>query len=247
MCVKDKRAEIHGRITAYQAQIAQAKHDLAHINASIRLFTDICVRHLEVDGELTTRDLAERVMIERRLDATDATLRNSVVFKVVQALRHAARRKHVRMVEKRKGMCVWAPGDAVTLRVVASRCWHPIPVRSGLKSLAPGEPSIDIEVGRADTMTSAHVCGCHASFLFSQDRDDLFLGEFAFAHCLSPLRQTLHSNAGPNGYQVTLYECIPYASKWAVGRPMRGRQKSVCLHTVWTRAEISCIRVGNSR
>lgn len=140
--LKDKRAEIHGRITAYQAQIAQAKHDLAHINASIRLFTDpdyqrarymvshgffkkgeiadICVRHLEVDGELTTRELAERVMIERRLDATDATLRNSVVFKVVQALRHAARRKHVRMVEKRKGMCVWAPGDALTLRVVAS-------------------------------------------------------------------------------------------------------------------------------
>jgi len=140
--LKDKRAEIHGRIAAYQAQIAQAKHDLAHINASIRLFTDpdhqrarymvshgffkkgeisdICVRHLEVDGELTTRELAERVMVERKLDATDTTLRNSVVFKVVQALRHAARRKLVRMVEKRKGMCVWALGEAVTLRVVAS-------------------------------------------------------------------------------------------------------------------------------
>jgi len=26
----------------------------------------------------------------------------------------------VRMVEKQKGMCVWAPGDALTLRVVAS-------------------------------------------------------------------------------------------------------------------------------
>ncbi len=85
--LKDKRAEIHGRINAYQAQIAQAKHDLAHINASIRLFTDvesqraryvvshgffkkgeiadICVRHLEVNGELTTRQLAERVMCER--------------------------------------------------------------------------------------------------------------------------------------------------------------------------------------
>lgn len=81
---------------------------------------DLCVRHLDVDGELTTRDLAERVMIERRLDATDVTLRNSVVFKVVQALRHAARRKQIRMVEKRNGMCVWAAGDAVTLRVVAN-------------------------------------------------------------------------------------------------------------------------------
>ena len=81
---------------------------------------DICAHHLGVDGKLTTRELAERVMAERGLDVADATLRNSVVFKVVQALRHAKRRRLVRTVEKRKGMCVWAPGDAVTLRVVAS-------------------------------------------------------------------------------------------------------------------------------
>lgn len=140
--LKEKRAEILGRVAAYEAQIAAAKHDLAHINATIRLFTepekqrarymvshgffkkgeiaDICARHLEVDGEMTTRELAERVMVERKLDASDATLRNSVVFKVVQALRHARRRKLVRMVEKRKGMCVWAAGEAVTLRVVAN-------------------------------------------------------------------------------------------------------------------------------
>jgi hypothetical protein len=140
--LKDKRAEIHGRITAYQAHIEQAKHDLAHINASIRLFTDpdqqrarymvshgffkkgeiadICVNHLGVDGTLTTRELAERVMVERNLDASDVTLRNSVVFKVVQALRHAARRKLVRMIEKRKGVCLWSAGEAITLRVVAN-------------------------------------------------------------------------------------------------------------------------------
>lgn len=137
----DKRAEIHGRIAAYPAQIAQAKHDLAHINASIILFTDpehqrarymvrhgffkkgeiadIYVGHLEVDGELTTRDFAERVMVERKLGAADATLRRSVVFKVAQALRHAARRELVRMGEKRKGMCVWTAGDG---RYAARRC-----------------------------------------------------------------------------------------------------------------------------
>lgn len=49
--------------------------------------TDICVLHLEIDGELTSRELAERVMVESKLDASDGTLRNSVVFKVVQALR----------------------------------------------------------------------------------------------------------------------------------------------------------------
>jgi len=42
------------------------------------------------------------------------------VFKVVQALRHAARRKIVVMVEKRKGMCIWSAGPAVMLRVANS-------------------------------------------------------------------------------------------------------------------------------
>jgi hypothetical protein len=138
----DKRAEILGRIRAYESQIAQAKHDLAHVNATIELFAaperqrarymvshgffkkgeiaDICAHHLDVDGALSTRDLAERVMAKRGLDSSDTALRNSVVFKVVQALRHAKRRKLVRMAEKRKGMCIWAPGDAITLRVVAS-------------------------------------------------------------------------------------------------------------------------------
>jgi hypothetical protein len=103
----------------------QAWHDLAHINASMRRFesgeqiragyivshgffkkgeiADNCA-----DRELNTRELAERVMCERNIDPTDVALRNSVVFKVVQALRHAARRKIVVMVEKRKGICVWA-------------------------------------------------------------------------------------------------------------------------------------------
>ena len=141
--LKQKRAEISGVIAAYQGRIAQARHDRAHINASIRLFeggeqeraqyivshgffkkgeiADICVRHLKADGELNTRQLAERVMCEHKLDVSDTPLRNSVVFKVVQALRHAERRKLVTMVEKRKGVCVWAVADGLTLRVASSR------------------------------------------------------------------------------------------------------------------------------
>jgi hypothetical protein len=141
--LKQKRAEISGVIAAYQARIAQAKHDLAHMNASIRLFeggeqeraqyivshgffkkgeiAGICVRHLKADGELDTRQLAERVMCARKLDVSDTPLRNSVVFKVVQALRHAERRKLVTMVEKRKGVCVWSTADGLTLRVASIR------------------------------------------------------------------------------------------------------------------------------
>lgn len=80
--LRDKRAEIHGRITAYEAQIEQAKHDLA-----LRLFTDVekqraryvvshgffrkgeiadlCALQLQDGSELTTRALAERVMRAR--------------------------------------------------------------------------------------------------------------------------------------------------------------------------------------
>lgn len=71
-------------------------------------------------------------MTERGLDATDSALRNSVVFKVVRAPRHAKRRRRVRMVEKRKGMCVWAP----SLRV-------PLPGPADRHSERPRDPAID--------------------------------------------------------------------------------------------------------
>ena len=103
-----KRAEILGSIKKHQACIARAKHDLAHVNATIQILdakeagrgtyivaqgffakgeiAEICQRHL-VDGPMSTRELAERVMGEKNLDISDVPLRNSVVFKVVQALR----------------------------------------------------------------------------------------------------------------------------------------------------------------
>ena len=59
-------------------------------------------------------------MCERNLDATDTALRNSVVFKVVQALRHAARRKVVTMVEKRRGICIWISVGGLSLRVAST-------------------------------------------------------------------------------------------------------------------------------
>ncbi len=111
--LKQKRVEILGQIKAYEARIARTKHNLAHVNATIELFAaperqraryivsygffnkgkiaDIGVRHPGDGAEMTTRELAERVMTERGLEITDTVLRNSVVFKLVQALRHAGR------------------------------------------------------------------------------------------------------------------------------------------------------------
>lgn len=76
-----KRAEILEQIKAYEAQVADAKHDLAHPSATMELFAaperkrarylgsrgffkkgeiaGICARQLAVDGEMTTRELAE--------------------------------------------------------------------------------------------------------------------------------------------------------------------------------------------
>ena len=100
--LRRKRAEIQGAIKKHEASITQAKHDLAHVSATIKMLehpgsgrayivsqgffakgeiAGICQRHLE-GGELNTRELAERVMAEKGLDVTDVPLRNSVVYKV---------------------------------------------------------------------------------------------------------------------------------------------------------------------
>ena len=107
--LKQKRAEISGVIAAYQAKIAQARHDLAHINAVVRLveggeqemglvhrqsrlIADILPAAFE---ELDTRQLAERVMCQRKPEVSYTPLRNSVVSKVAQSLRYAKRRRFV--------------------------------------------------------------------------------------------------------------------------------------------------------
>ena len=141
--LKRKQHEIVGAIRSYEAQIAQAKHDLEHVNATMKILeggdanrrtyiagrgffdkgevADIAVRHLAAEGEpLTTRELVERVMAGKSLEVSDTSVRNSVVYKVVQALRHAQRRNVVGMVEKRGGMCVWATRlDAAISRPVS--------------------------------------------------------------------------------------------------------------------------------
>lgn len=51
--LKQRCAEISDTIAAYQAKIAQARHDLAHINASIRLIEGgerDCVQYIVSHG-----------------------------------------------------------------------------------------------------------------------------------------------------------------------------------------------------
>lgn len=51
-------------------------------------------------------------MIEKELDPADAALRNSVVYKTVQALRQAKRRRKVQTLGKQAGLCIWSLSEA---------------------------------------------------------------------------------------------------------------------------------------
>src|SRR5215510_482094 len=82
---------------------------------------DICLRHLKADGELDTRQLAERVMCERKLEVSDTPLRNSVVFKVVQSLRHAGATRPCHHGRKSQGHLCLGGGEGIMLRVASSR------------------------------------------------------------------------------------------------------------------------------
>ena len=105
-----KREEIERAIVGYEQKLEQARADLAHITAAIKIFeaTDdpkamrvyvdthrirkrgelmrLCKGFLESEGPLSTRALAERAMKAAGLDVGDAVLRKAVAFKIVQAM-----------------------------------------------------------------------------------------------------------------------------------------------------------------
>jgi len=127
-----KRDEIEKAITAYERKLKQAKRDLSHVNASLRLFkiegerlefpvhvdihrlfkrgelATLCKEALAKEGPLDTRELARRVVKAKGLDQSDDVLRQSITYKIVQALRLQAKRDKIVMLPKRKGVRVWS-------------------------------------------------------------------------------------------------------------------------------------------
>jgi len=126
-----KRDEISGVIAHYERLIREAQHDLAHVNAALRLFeatgeaadlppyvdlnrvlrrgetTKICMDALAAEGPLDTRQLAMRVIRAKGLSESDKVLAQTVALRVVQTLRMRARRNKVDCITKTKGVCVW--------------------------------------------------------------------------------------------------------------------------------------------
>ncbi len=127
-----KREEIQRVIAGYEAKLAQARADLTHITAAIKIFeaTDdpdamrayvdthriwkrgelmtLCKGFLESEGPLSTKALAERAMKASGLDATDKVLAKAVAYKIVMAMRAQHIRGRVQDAGRVKGARVWA-------------------------------------------------------------------------------------------------------------------------------------------
>ena len=131
LALRRKRDQISGTITHYKRLLREAQHDLAHINASLRLFeaageaddlppyvdlnrvlrrgetTLICMQALAKEGPLDTRQLALQVIRAKGLSESDKVLAQTVALRVVQTLRMPARRNKVESVTRTEGICVW--------------------------------------------------------------------------------------------------------------------------------------------
>jgi hypothetical protein len=130
--LRTKRDEIENAIAHYTKKIREAQCDLAHINATLRLFetqderSDLPVyvdtkrlfphgaivaiskKALAEEGPLDTRELALRVIRASGLEETDKVLRTSVAYRIVQAMRLQAKRGNVKSPGTRGCVRMWA-------------------------------------------------------------------------------------------------------------------------------------------
>lgn len=126
-----KRENIEGYIADMERKIEEARSDLAHVLATIRLFagedgervtaymnlTRLFPRNelprlareaLEAaPGGIDTRAIALHVIDAKGLDASDRHLRKAIAYKVVQVLRRNERRGEIVRIGKRRGAVVW--------------------------------------------------------------------------------------------------------------------------------------------
>lgn len=129
--LRTKSDEIRAIIRKYEALLRRAQHDLAHVNAALKIFeatgqpsdypsyvdltrvfrrgetTAMCLEALRTEGPLDSRELTLRVMRSRDLDESDTVLRNAVGFRVIHAMRRQAVRGIVAATAKKNRAFVW--------------------------------------------------------------------------------------------------------------------------------------------
>ena len=128
--LQSKQREIENTILGYERRLAQARADLASVNACIALFeatgerdelapyTDVyrlfargeqiklCKAAL-AEGPKDTRELALLVVKAKGLDAGDSELVKSITLRLIHALRGQQKRGLVKRAGKRRGRLIW--------------------------------------------------------------------------------------------------------------------------------------------
>lgn len=132
--LRAKAEELSAYIRKLEKAIGQARSDLAHVNASIRLFQApppgtiapvrmniglllkskelgrLCREALAI-GPHSTRELALYIIRDKGLDPDDKHLRAAVALRVVNSMRMAEKRGNVHRVGKKAQTIVWAIRD----------------------------------------------------------------------------------------------------------------------------------------
>ncbi len=128
--LKRKHAEIAASIKLYEKQLAQARSDLAHVEATMRIFAAsgrpsdiaryidtyrlfkrgepwaICQVALQT-GPKDTRELSVELMKAKGMDTGDTVLAKGLTNRLIHSLRMQEGRGRVLREGKRKGVTVW--------------------------------------------------------------------------------------------------------------------------------------------
>lgn len=126
-----KRDEIVASIKLYERQLEQARADLAHVMAAIRIFEAsgnpkdipkyidihrlfrrgetwaLCKAALASNGSMTTKELALELMKAKILETGDKVLARALGMKLVNSQRKQELRGQLVCEGKRKGVSVW--------------------------------------------------------------------------------------------------------------------------------------------
>jgi hypothetical protein len=128
--LRSKRDEIAHSIQLYEHRLEQARADLAHVAAVIRIFeaggdpkdmalyvdTHRLFKYGELpalckvalaDSPMTTRDIALHVVKAKGLNADDKVLVRGVAYRLIHSLRSQARAGKIELAGKRHGASVW--------------------------------------------------------------------------------------------------------------------------------------------
>lgn len=137
--LRAKRDELERIVGSYEKSISAARHDLAHVNATLELFErndapnsypsrlsiarmfkrdeifSLCRTALaEAPKGLDTRELALALIRAKGMDEGDRVLRKAIGFRIVQAMLRQQTRGRVASNGKPKGIRVWTVDKAVT-------------------------------------------------------------------------------------------------------------------------------------